>query len=410
MITKWDRTCHRKLHRLMCYVNSTVKYRQQGYIGDPAESLELSLYSDADLAGCKKSAKSTSGVSLALAGGNTFFPLSASSKRQGCVSHSTPEAEIVAANAAVRTAGIPAVILWEYILNRDVRLTLQGDNTATIAIIKSGKSPTLRHISRTHRVNLRWLHDVLCSGAYGIEYVKTDLQAADIFTKPFTNHAKWLAVLALIGISDPKITSCAVAMPIGSDGGGNATSPIRFGNIDEVEETPSCTGNGDGSPRAGEDSGNGEGDVDYSGAEAVTLEIDDPEPPPHDGDVIGDDVAPATVTDGNVLVVASDGNKNDSNSAECVSLHSTPSRPPSTSSIPSACVDPEILRRRERLIHMGGSDGAAAGSRRRKMSARYASREQLVALVRLTADLCGTGLDELPPAVETFTSEELKSL
>eukprot|EP00972_Heterocapsa_arctica_P115296 16446968-Heterocapsa_arctica.AAC.1 len=79
-ITKWDKGCDIMLHILMCYINS---------------SLDLS----------------------------------------------TPEAEIVAANAAVRSEGLPALQLWE-------------------TVLKSGKNHTMRHLNKTHRVNLAWLSEV----------------------------------------------------------------------------------------------------------------------------------------------------------------------------------------------------------------------------------------------------------
>ena len=44
------------------------------------EDLNLTLYSDADFAGCLDTAKSTSGVFIALTGPNSFFPLNAISK------------------------------------------------------------------------------------------------------------------------------------------------------------------------------------------------------------------------------------------------------------------------------------------------------------------------------------------
>ena len=65
------------------------------------------------LPGCIDSLRSTSGGHLNIQGPNTRFPLSGSSKRQGCVSHSTPEAEIVAADVAMRSMGMPALKLVE---------------------------------------------------------------------------------------------------------------------------------------------------------------------------------------------------------------------------------------------------------------------------------------------------------
>ena len=85
---------------------------------------------------------------IALTGPNSFFPLNAIRKRQSCVSFSTPEAEIVAADLAIRTEGLPTLQLWDMVLERPVRLFFQENN------------PTLRHLNRTHRVNVSWLCEI----------------------------------------------------------------------------------------------------------------------------------------------------------------------------------------------------------------------------------------------------------
>lgn len=46
--------------------------------------------------------------------GNTNFPINGQSKRQECVSHSTPEAETVAADVAIRQDGKPALDFWDF--------------------------------------------------------------------------------------------------------------------------------------------------------------------------------------------------------------------------------------------------------------------------------------------------------
>jgi hypothetical protein len=200
-ITKWNSNCDKQLHRMMCYINSSLDLRLKGHIGDPSSELTLSLYSDADFAGDKESSKSTTGIFLALTGKNTFFPLNGVSKKQTCVSHSTPEAEIVAASAAVRLEGLPALQLWDLILGRKVQATLLEDNQATMQILKSGKNPALRHISRTHRVNMAWISEVFRKCAQmGIKYCNTAEQAADIMTKGFTNPEIWNRAVSLIGL------------------------------------------------------------------------------------------------------------------------------------------------------------------------------------------------------------------
>ena len=119
---KWDEQCDLRLHHLVCYINSTYHIRMAGWVGDPPSQLTPHCFADADFAGCAKTSRSTSGVHLCLLGPNTVFPLAGQSKKQGCVSHITPEAEIVASDHAMRTAGLPSLELWERLLCRRVTL------------------------------------------------------------------------------------------------------------------------------------------------------------------------------------------------------------------------------------------------------------------------------------------------
>jgi hypothetical protein len=122
-ITKWTPQCDKMLYRLVCYIHSSLDYFLHGWIGDDPQKLELCLYTDADFAGDPDNARSTSGVYLCLRGPNSFVPLGSSSKRQTCVSHSTPEAEIVAADFGLRSEGLPAITLWETILRKSVNFS-----------------------------------------------------------------------------------------------------------------------------------------------------------------------------------------------------------------------------------------------------------------------------------------------
>ena len=94
-----------------------------GWVGDPRSALTVHLYTDADFAGDQKALVSTTGVHLVVRGPKTCFPLSGISKKQTSVSHSTPEAEIVAADHGLRVSGVPAVPLWDTLLGK--RNTLQ---------------------------------------------------------------------------------------------------------------------------------------------------------------------------------------------------------------------------------------------------------------------------------------------
>ena len=94
-VHKWDTDCEEDLHRLMCYINSSLKKRMYGWVGNEAKDITPHLYADADFAGCATSSRSTTGVHLCMKGTDTYFPLNGVSKKQEAVSHSTPEAETV---------------------------------------------------------------------------------------------------------------------------------------------------------------------------------------------------------------------------------------------------------------------------------------------------------------------------
>jgi len=189
------------LFRLISYIQSTLHLRLRCYIGDAAKDVFLELFADADFAGDKKSSRSTSGVLLAISGPRSFFPLGAQSKKQGCVSHSTPEAEIVAAAHALRTEGLPALDLWDCILERPVQLRFQEDNQTAILAMQRGFSAEMRHLERTHRVSLAWLAEVFALDQIELNYCVSAKQAADIFTKSFDVIQKWKDAVRLIGIS-----------------------------------------------------------------------------------------------------------------------------------------------------------------------------------------------------------------
>ena len=97
---------------------------------------------------------------------------------------------------------VPALSLWSLMLGRDdLELVIHEDNQATILVVKKGYCPKLRHISRTHKVNhLGCISEQLAPGSgISIQYVDTNLQAADIFTKALPPQ-KWDNTLKLANI------------------------------------------------------------------------------------------------------------------------------------------------------------------------------------------------------------------
>ena len=111
--------------------------------------------------------------------------------------------EFVSANFVARTLGLPSLDLWETVLGRCVPLTLIEDNESTAAIIRTGRNPTMRHLSRTHGVNVSWLHDLYSKKTFGVVCSRTEAQCADVFTKAFRELPKWQQAIRLIGIGRP---------------------------------------------------------------------------------------------------------------------------------------------------------------------------------------------------------------
>ena len=182
-------------------------------------------------------------------GSPTFVPISWMCKKQTSVSHSSTESEIISLDAGLRLDGIPALDLRDLIVlvlgnttqNHDrtgkpvvcrdknhvqsrgmfnvlhnvdlvpsnVQSSRQGallyvfeDNEAVIKMIIKGRSPTMRHVSRTHRVALDWLFDrINLDSKIQIKYIDTKNQLADILTKGNFTHDEWNHLLCLFNIS-----------------------------------------------------------------------------------------------------------------------------------------------------------------------------------------------------------------
>ena len=76
------------------------------------------------------------------------------------------------------------------------------DNEAVIRMIRKGRSPTMRHVSRTHRVALDWLFGRTNSDPkIQIKYIDTKNQLADILTKGNFTRDEWNHLFCLFNIS-----------------------------------------------------------------------------------------------------------------------------------------------------------------------------------------------------------------
>ena len=128
------------------------------------------------------------------------IPIGWGSKRQGRVSHSTPEAEIIAADYALRTHAIPVISLWKTLVGSDPEIIFHDDNQGMIAIIRSGQNPTMHHLERTHGISIQWMHEIFQNDLTYLVYEVTSKMCADIHTKAFKDHMTWRRACMLINI------------------------------------------------------------------------------------------------------------------------------------------------------------------------------------------------------------------
>ena len=67
-VTKWTKSCHKRLARLISYIHHTSEYWQYCYVGNTAQQCRLGLFRDCDFAGDLEDSKSTSGGVLRIFG------------------------------------------------------------------------------------------------------------------------------------------------------------------------------------------------------------------------------------------------------------------------------------------------------------------------------------------------------
>ena len=196
--------------------------------------------------------KSTSGGTLYVFGSHTFVPISWMCKKQTAVSHSSTESEIISLDTGLRLDGLLALELWDLIFlflemflvfqidrgnlrkshkeidvmkdidavpsndqsaHQEALLYVFEDNEAVIKMIIKGRSPSMRHVSRTHRVALDWHFDrINLDSKIQIKYIDTKNQLADILTKGNLTRDEWNHLLNLFNISHLSSTACTAAM------------------------------------------------------------------------------------------------------------------------------------------------------------------------------------------------------
>ena len=187
-----------------------------------------------------------------------FVPISWMCQKQTAVSHSSPESEIIFLDAGLRIDGLLALELWDLIVSvfgsvtqtsdrtgrhvdtersqtsqgkinvlknidcvlsnvqssrQEALLYVLEDNEAVIKMIIKGRSPTMRHISRTHRVALDRLFDrINLDPKIRFKYIDTKNQLADTLPKGNFIRDEWNHLLCLFNISYFRSTVCSDTM------------------------------------------------------------------------------------------------------------------------------------------------------------------------------------------------------
>ena len=184
-------------------------------------------------------------------------------KKQTAVSHSSTESEIISLVTGLRLDGLLALELLDLIVSvlgnisrvsdgsgkpecdvyehhkphkkiavvkdidavpsnvqsarQEALLYVFEDNEAVIKMLIKGGSPTMRHVSRTHRVALDWLFDrINLDSKIQIKYIDTKNQLADISTEGNFTRDEWNHLLCLFNISHFSSFASTAAMAITS--------------------------------------------------------------------------------------------------------------------------------------------------------------------------------------------------
>jgi hypothetical protein len=180
------------VRRIVRYLKGT---RDKGYILRPTETPTIDCYADADFAGSwtletsdnPDSVKSRTGYLITFAG----CPILWSSKLQSEIALSTTEAEYIALSQAMRDLIPMRTIMHEmstvfgYTVQQAItHSTVFEDNKGCVDLIAA---PTMRPRSRHISIKYHHFREHVRKGLIRIRWISTDMQLADIFTKPLAS-------------------------------------------------------------------------------------------------------------------------------------------------------------------------------------------------------------------------------
>ncbi|KAH9735937.1 hypothetical protein KPL71_017913 [Citrus sinensis] len=179
--------------RILRYIKGTINF---GLLYSFSNDYKLIGYSDSDWGGDVDDRKSTTGFVFFM--GDTAFTWM--SKKQPIVTLSTCEAEYVAATSSVCHAIWLRNLLKELSLAQEEPTEICVDNKSAIAL---SKNPVFHDRSKHIDTRYHFIRECIARKEVQVKYVKSQDQAADIFTKPLKQEdfARFRSLLGITGSS-----------------------------------------------------------------------------------------------------------------------------------------------------------------------------------------------------------------
>ena len=106
------------------------------------------------------------------------------SKKQAIVALSTCEAEYIALTYSIQESLFLKQLLCDMLNLCDVKVTIGVDNQSAI---KLSKNPVSHQRSKHIDIKYHFIRDVIAKGIIELYYVPSQINVADLFTKPLSN-------------------------------------------------------------------------------------------------------------------------------------------------------------------------------------------------------------------------------
>ncbi|XP_057843998.2 secreted RxLR effector protein 161-like [Cryptomeria japonica] len=167
------------IQRIFKYINGTLDF---GLLYPRNDNFTLLAYTDANWAGCVDDKKLTNGAAFFL--GDSLVTWD--NKKQDCTSLSTTKVEYVATTSCCTQLLWMAQTLLDMGIIVDKPLTIFCDNTSAISLSKN----LVMHCRMKHiATRLLFLCEKILTNEVTLQYVPTQAQVADTFTKPLATDA-----------------------------------------------------------------------------------------------------------------------------------------------------------------------------------------------------------------------------